>query len=112
MKKDVVEYIKTMLATKPEWACRAIIRLYECQTPGEQCAESTVEQNGAGFNGTDAKILSSFAQQLLRYNRGLSQKQLDIAHKRLPKYSRQVMGFIPAEKLAEIESSLEAKKVS
>jgi len=38
--------------------------------------------------------------------RTLSQKQLAIAFKKLPKYSRQVIEMIPAEKLSEIEAKL------
>jgi hypothetical protein len=55
--------------------------------------------NGVGFNGTDATILSSFADQINR-GRTLSPNAVAIAFKKLPKYSRQVIGFIPAEKLA------------
>ena len=61
----------------------------------------------SGFNGTDANILSSFAEQLLK-GRTLSAKQLAIAFKKLPKYSRQVIGFIPADKLAQMETNLTA----
>jgi ABC-type lipoprotein release transport system permease subunit len=52
-------------------------------------------------------ILSSFAQQLLK-GRSLTAKQLAIAHKKLPKYGKQVMSLIPAEKLEQLKAKVEA----
>jgi len=40
--------------------------------------------------------------------RSLTAKQLAIAHKKLPKYGKQVMGLIPAEKLEQIKAKVEA----
>lgn len=105
MNKNVVAYIKNQLATNPAWAARAIVKLHQMQTFDEQNSQTTKESNGVGFNGTDATILSSFADQINK-GRTLSPKQLAIAFKKLPKYSRQVIGFIPAEKLAEIEAQV------
>jgi hypothetical protein len=82
--------IKTMLGSDAKWATRAIVRLFELQTADEQMAEVTAVHNGQGFNGTDAKILSSFAKQVLA-GRTLSPKQLNIAFKKLPKYAGQLM---------------------
>lgn len=107
MNKNTVAFIKTQLGTNPAWATRAIVKLHEMQTFDEQNSQMTKESNGVGFNGTDATILSSFADQINR-GRTLSPKQLAIAFKKLPKYSRQVIGFIPAEKLAEIEAKVTA----
>ena len=109
MNKNVVSFVKTQLATNSAWATKAIVKLYERQTADEQCSGITKEDNGVGFNGTDANILSSFAEQIGR-GRTLSPKQLAIAFKKLPKYSRQVIGFIPADKLAEIEARVSAVK--
>ena len=105
MNKNVIDFVKTQLGTNAAWATKAIVKLYECQTIDEQCSQITKELNGVGFNGTDAVILSSFAEQIGR-GRTLSPKQLAIAFKKLPKYSRQVIGFIPADKLAQIEARL------
>lgn len=104
---ELIEYVKNKLATDPNWASRAILKLYECQTAAEQCIGNTTENNGIGFNGLDGVILSSFAQQLLK-GRNLTAKQLAIAHKKLPKYGRQVMTFIPPEKQAELEVKINA----
>jgi hypothetical protein len=87
-----------MLASEAGWASRAITLLYGFQTASEQEAQATAERNGAGFNGTDAFILSSFAEQIAK-GRTLSPKQLAIAFRKLPKYSGQVIGAISPEKL-------------
>jgi hypothetical protein len=87
-----------MLATEAGWASRAITLLYGFQTATEQEAQATAERNGAGFNGTDAFILSSFAEQIAK-GRTLSPKQLAIAYKKLPKYAGQVVASIQPDKL-------------
>jgi hypothetical protein len=81
--------IKENLANKRGWAERAIVVLWERQTPTEQATESTGHSNGRGFNAIDAPLLSSFAKQIQR-GRHLTEKQLAWAHKKLPKYARQV----------------------
>ncbi len=98
----VTEYVKVQLSTNPAWAQRAIVKLWERQTADEQAAQTTGHDNGIGFNGTDAFILSSFAEQINK-GRTLSVKQLAIAFKKLPKYSKQIISEIPADKLSEIE---------
>jgi hypothetical protein len=73
----------------------------------EQITGQTANTNGVGFNGLDSVILSSFAEQLLK-GRSLTVKQLAIAYKKLPKYSRQVIGFIPPEKQEQIKNKIAA----
>ena len=86
------------LGADAQWASKAITLLYGFQTQSEQESQATAERNGAGFNGTDAFILSSFAEQVAK-GRTLSAKQLAIAFKKLPKYAGQVVGAIATDKL-------------
>ena len=88
-KKQTLTFVRTMLATNHNWMQRAIVRLHERQTADEQASGMTKDDNGIGFSGIDAKILSSFAQQIER-GRTLSPKQLAIAFKKVPRYSRQI----------------------
>ena len=111
MNKNVVAFIKTQLGSNSTWATRAIVKLHERQTLDEQNSQITKESNGIGFNGTDANILSSFASQI-HMGRTLSHKQLAIAFKKLPKYNRQVIEMISAEKLSEIEAKLVTAEVT
>jgi len=74
---------------------RAILVLYSRQTADEQITKSTSNENGMGFNSTDAGILSSFALQIQDsgYPKGkrLSPKQMAIARNKVQKYTRQLI---------------------
>jgi hypothetical protein len=105
MNKAIVTYVKNQLSTNPAWAQRAIVKLWERQTVDEQATQNTGHNNGVGFNGTDAFILSSFAEQINK-GRTLSPKQLAIAFRKLPKYSKQIISEIPQDKLVEMEKKV------
>jgi len=87
--------IRTKVSTDPRWTERALVALYKQQTPSEQASMTTRELNHVGFNGVDAELLTSFAQQVLR-GRTLSAKQLAIAQRKLPKYARQLLAIADA----------------
>ncbi len=105
MKTITKDFIKNQLATNPTWAVKALVKIYERQTIDEQNSQATKENNGVGFNGLDANILSSFAEQVNK-GRNLSVKQMTIVYKKMPRYWKQVASLIPADKLAEIENKL------
>jgi hypothetical protein len=105
MKTITKDFIKNQLATNPTWAVKALVKIYERQTIDDQNSQSTKENNGIGFNGLDANILSSFAEQVNK-GRNLSVKQMTIVYKKMPRYWKQVASLIPADKLTEIENKL------
>jgi hypothetical protein len=105
MKTITKDFIKNQLATNPTWAVKALVKIYERQTIDEQNSQATKENNGIGFNGLDANILSSFAEQVNK-GRNLSVKQMTIVYKKMPRYWKQVASLIPADKLTEIENKL------
>ena len=105
MKTITKDFIKNQLATNPTWAVKALVKIYERQTIDEQNSQMTKENNGIGFNGLDANILSSFAEQVNK-GRNLSVKQMTIVYKKMPRYWKQVASLIPADKLTEIENKL------
>jgi hypothetical protein len=105
MKTITKDFIKNQLATNATWAVKALVKIYERQTIDEQNSQSTKENNGIGFNGLDANILSSFAEQVNK-GRNLSVKQMTIVYKKMPRYWKQVASLIPADKLTEIENKL------
>ena len=90
------DYIKVQLLTDSRWLQRGIVAIFEKQTYDEQQSESTKEDNGIGFNGVDAYILSSFAKQI-KAGRTLSPKQLPIAKKKMPKYAGQLLKIAKGE---------------
>lgn len=98
-KANVQSFVRQQLGSNKAWAVKGMVRIFkENQTADEQTSEITKHNNGIGFTGLDAQILSSFSQQVLN-GRDLSEKQLKIAFKLMPKYARQVVAFSDVEKL-------------
>jgi len=81
--------IKERISTSDKAVKAALLRIWNWQTEDEKYTHSTNQTNGVGFNGVDAEILTSFAEQLSKKN-WLSPKQIAIARKRLMKYSNQI----------------------
>ena len=93
-----VETIRNLLSQNDEAVRRALIAINNRQTHVEQRVGRTIENNGRGWNGRDAELMSSFADQLQR--RGwLSFKQMCIARRRLMKYAGQLL-IVATEKAA------------
>jgi hypothetical protein len=90
-KDQIQENIKTNI----NWTIRSLEVLYSRQTTDEQVNQTTSHQNSRGFNSTDSFILSSFSEQVRKRKQYgnpvlLSEKQLSICQKKLPKYWRQI----------------------
>lgn len=81
--------IKELVASNDKVLYGALKKLYACQTNEEQICRCTSEHNGVGFNGIDGPILSSFAEFLIRTG-FLTNKQKEIARKKLVKYTKQL----------------------
>lgn len=123
VKVHTSESIKALLETSSKAVEKGILVIYDRQTQDEKSTESTNHQNGVGFSGVDAEILSSFAAQILRkQGRGqalgtcLSEKQMAIAKKKIARYSRQ-LAEVANEKLGltskeSIKEALKAAKVA
>ena len=84
-----VDKMKEILNKYDDQVCKAIVKLYDYQTYDEQICQDTHEQNGVGFNGVDAPILSSFAE-FYKKTGFLTPKQLVIARKKIMKYAGQL----------------------
>jgi hypothetical protein len=95
--EEMTTQIADRVAHDPRWAQRAIVALYNYQTPDEQQSEMTKHNNAVGFNGVDAPLLSSFADQIIR-GRTLTERQLVYAYRKLPKYAKQ-LARIAADKI-------------
>ena len=103
-KKATKSFVQSQLRTNPAWAVKAMVRIYnENQTAEEQAYHDTIVENGIGFSGTDAYILSSFAEQV-NEKKLLSPKQMKIVHKKMPKYWSQVISMSDEVKLKEMVS--------
>jgi hypothetical protein len=97
-KVQVKEFVKNKLSTDSTWAKHALLEIFKFQTLEEQKVRDTTEYNGVGFTGTDGRILSSLASQLLK-KKYLSDKQMLIVFKKMPKYWNQVVKISDKEKL-------------
>lgn len=97
-KKDKIAFIKDKVGTNQQWAIKGLLRIFEFQTASEQATESTNEDNGVGFSGVDAEILTSFAKQISK-GRNMSPKQMAIIHKKMPKYARQLMNIAEEDRM-------------
>ena len=84
--------IKTKIANDDRWATRALLSIFERQTPDEQAADQTVEDNGIGFNGTDAEFLSSIAKGVMRYGQP-TPRQMPHVKRKMPKYANQLFAI-------------------
>ena len=89
------EEIRDLVQTNDKVLYGALRNLYACQTADEQADGSTNHRNGAGFNGVDAGILSSFCEFLNRTG-FLTPKQKIIARKKLVKYTKQLTNLANA----------------
>jgi hypothetical protein len=90
MKEYTIEEVREKLATDRKWAERAIVVLHGKQTESEKITATTQYENHVGFNAVDAPFLSSLAESLKRFPH-LTERQLYYAHKKLPKYAKQLL---------------------
>jgi len=106
------ERIQTLLISNDDAIKRGLLVLYGNQTAEERDAQATHDRNNVGFTGVDAKILSSFAQQLI--GRGfLSRKQMEITRKKLPKYWRKLQQeIIRREEAGKVVEPVAAQTVA
>ena len=84
------EFIRNKLATDNVWLEAAVKAIYRRQTGEEQQAGQTIDHNGRGFNGVDARSGTFMAQWLYR-GKHLDGKWLVLARKIMPKYTAQLM---------------------
>lgn len=86
-----------LISRNDEALKRALVTLYNRQTPVEQEALQTTEHNGRGFNGRDAGFLSDIARKLPRYGNRMTARQTVAVRKALPKYWRQLLEEIESK---------------
>ena len=83
------EEIKVLVQTNDKALYGALRKLYACQTADEIAEGAANHRNGAGFNGVDAGIMTSFCEFLNRTG-FLTTKQKTICRKKMVKYTRQL----------------------
>lgn len=96
------ESMQAMLAANDKAVCKGLMVIYGNQTADEQAAAITAEDNGIGFNGTDAEFMTEMAKFYTQHGR-LTDGQMVWVRKKLMKYWRQ---------LCEVANANEAAKES
>lgn len=90
------EAVKSLLQSNPMASIRGMIRIFEYQTQDEVNSNETKWANGVGFNGSDSFLLTIFAKQWIDRKR-LSEKQLAIVQRKMPKYAGQLFKIMEIE---------------
>ena len=81
--------IKNLVQENDKVLYGALRKLYSQQTMDEKSCGDTIEHNGVGFNGADAKFLSSTAE-FLNKTGFLTDKQKFVVRKKMIKYTKQL----------------------
>jgi hypothetical protein len=106
MKKWDKQTIRDALRRSDRQVWRAVKRIYELQTADEKAGEHTSHDNGVGFSAFDAQIMSSFAKQIIawekadparRYPSPLSPAQMSIARTKILRYAGQLERLVKAK---------------
>lgn len=88
-KKDEIK--QKLVSGDTKWIEHAVVAIFYKQTESEKAADNTHHRNGVGFTSADANIMSIFAKWLMKgKSNHLSQKQMDIAKKKIVKYAGQL----------------------
>lgn len=85
--------IINMLDTNDKAVTRAVIAIYNRQTPSEQVIKDTKESNNIGFNSADARLLSYYAEYAINNKCLLSGKHLNQARNKIKKYWKQLLNI-------------------
>jgi len=92
--------IKERLLVSDKWVTEGVIRIFEYQTAEEQNNHVTAEDNGVGFNGVDAELLSSYAEFAMKTGY-LTKGQMVYARKKMLKYSGQLAKIANSKMMTE-----------
>lgn len=84
------EELSDLIDSSDEWAAGALMELFQFQTVDEQSINGTVHDNGVGFNGFDAPILTDMSKFYLE-RRYLTPKQLIFIRRTVKKYINQLL---------------------
>jgi hypothetical protein len=102
--KEAAAMIRANMAENEKWLVRGLLAIYSRQTADEQVSAATRHDNGVGFSAFDADILSSYAQQVQRweaqpasqrqYAAPLSPRQKEVAVRKMSRYARQLATIV------------------
>jgi len=101
------EDIKSLIEGSSHFGIDCMLIIYDNQTQDEKEVQDTKELNDIGFSGADGFILSSFSEQVIKwrnipesdrkYDSPLSVKQIEMMKKKMPKYAKQLINYLPKD---------------
>ena len=97
-------YLKDLLKTNDKALLRAIVLVYDNQTPEEKDKGESIEDNCIGFSKIDAKEMGDIARKI-KANKALTKGELAKSRNKMQKYWKQLM--IISKKQAEAKIAAE-----
>ena len=97
-------YLKDLLKTNDKALLRAIVLIYDNQTPEEKDKGESIEDNCIGFSKIDAKEMGDIARKI-KANKALTKGELAKSRNKMQKYWKQLM--IISKKQAEAKMAEE-----
>lgn len=88
--KGKIARLQELMKKDLEVLSRAVVFIFENQTPEEQTVGATVEDNGIGFSGTDSAYLTSAAKRVLS-GRPITVNMKPYVEKYMMKYAGQLL---------------------
>ena len=101
-------YLKDLLKTNDKALLKAIVLIYDNQTPEEKDKGKSIEDNCIGFSKIDAKEMGDIARKI-KANKALTKGELAKSRNKMQKYWKQLM--IISKKQAEAKKVQEQKEL-
>lgn len=100
------ERIHALLDKNPQAVWRAVLAIYERQTPSEQSAKTTTVHNNMGFSAFDARFLTEMAQKVRRgYH--MTDRQLAVTRNKIKRYHRQLVEIANATEASNVQRMID-----
>lgn len=100
-------YLKDLLKTNDKALLRAIVLIYDNQTPEEKNKGKSIENNCVGFSKIDAKEMGDIARKI-KAGKALTKGELAKSRNKMQKYWKQLM--IISKKKAEAKKLQEQRE--
>lgn len=98
-------YLKDLVKSNDTALLRAIVCIYDRQTPDEKNAGETIDENGIGFSKVDAYEMGKIARKI-KNGESLTRGELAKSRNKMPKYWKQLM-IISKQSLEERKQAQE-----
>ncbi len=97
-KKALQGFIKYKISTNKTWALRALVVIYNDQDEDEKRFNIARKRNNVGFSKVDASEMCILAQKVRR-KLTITSDNMNIIHRKMPKYWRQILDKCDRPKL-------------